>query len=161
MADSPLEPWHNEATGQAYSLLEDTLAELDFREAQGLPLLRLTVVRNRETGQTEDGLLGWALRHYPNVRYVDTLAEAATEPIVIAPDLTLNSEGEQPDLGGSYVGQRFILTRVWTPGSMIGFDFLAWFLQRQVRVQPAPMQTVALWVRQDVFDSKPIEDLLE
>jgi hypothetical protein len=43
----------------------------------------------------------------------------------------------------------------------VGADFATWFFQRNVRVQPAPRQVVALWVRQDVFDSRPIEDLLD
>jgi hypothetical protein len=44
---------------------------------------------------------------------------------------------------------------------LTGFDFGTWLMQRQVRQQPAPRQQVALWVRMDVFDSLPIQDLLD
>lgn len=156
-----VEPWHHEATESGYLLLEKTLDELAFREAQGLPLLPITVVRDRPTGLTEDGLLGWLLRDYPKARFVDTLSEAATAPIVIAPDFSVDGDGTQPNLGGSYVGQRFVLSRQWQPDMLTGFDFGTWLMQRQVRIQPAPKQQVALWVRMDVFDSLPIEDLLD
>jgi hypothetical protein len=160
-ANRAVEPWHHEATGDAYGLLERTLDELAFREAQGFPLLPITVVRDRSIGLTEDGLLGWLLRDHPNAHFVDTLGEAATAPIVIAPDFSTEGDGTQPDLGGSYVGQRFVLTREWQPNMLTGFDFGTWLLQRQVRLQPAPKQPVALWVRMDVFDNLPIEDLLD
>ena len=156
-----VEPWHHESTEAGYPLLDKTLNELAFREAQGFPLLPVTVVRDRASGLTEDGLLGWLLRDYPNARFVDTLSEAAADPLVIAPDFSVDGDGTQPDLGGSYVGQRFVLTRQWMPDMLTGFDFATWLLQRQVRLQPAPKQQVALWVRMDVFDSLPIEDLLD
>jgi hypothetical protein len=156
-----VEPWHHESTEAGYPLLEKTLNELAFREAQGFPLLPVTVVRDRATGMTEDGLLGWLLRDYPNARFVDTLSEAAAAPLVIAPDFSVDGDGTQPDLGGSYVGQRFVLTRQWTPDMLTGFDFGTWLMQRQVRLQPLPQQQIALWVRMDVFDSLPIEELLD
>lgn len=156
-----VEPWHHEATGSGYVLLEKTLDELAFREAQGFPLLPVTVVRDRSIGMTEDGLLGWLLRDYPNARFVDTLDEATAAPIVIAPDYSTEGDGTQPDLGGSYVGQRFILTRQWQTDMLTGFDSATWLMQRQVRIQPAARQQVALWIRMDVFDNLPIEDLLD
>lgn len=156
-----VEPWHHESTEAGYPLLETTLNELAFREAQGFPLLPVTVVRDRTMGLTEDGLAGWLLRDYPNARFVDTLAEASTAPLVLAPDYSVDGDGTQPDLGGSYVGQRFVLTREWRPNMLTGFDFGTWLMQRQVRQQPAPRQQVALWVRMDVFDSLPIQDLLD
>jgi len=144
-----------------YALLERSIFDLSFRESQGFPLLPITVLREPATGLTQDGMIGWMLRDQSNVRWVDSIAEAATAPIVIAPDIGTDPEAVLPDLGGSYVGQPFIITKKWTPDSLVGLDFLTWFLQRRVRVAPVSGLAVTLWVRQDVFDSRPIEDLLD
>lgn len=159
--NSAVEPWHHEATGDGYRMLEQTMDDLAFREAQGFPLLPVVVVRDPANDLTENGLLGWLLRDYPNARFVDTLAEAVAAPLVIAPDFSRDGDGTQPDLGGSYVGQRFVLTRGWQPDMLIGVDLLTWLMQRRVRLEPAPRQQVTLWVRMDVFDSQPITDLLD
>ncbi len=160
-AENPVEPWNHEATLTGYALLERSMFELSFRESQGFPLLPITVLREPAIGLTEDGLVGWMLRDQANVRWVDSLAEAATAPIVIAPDVGTSQDVPLPDLGGSYVGQPFIITKKWSPDSMVGLDFTTWFLQRRVRVEPSNGLSVILWVRQDVFDSRPIEDLLD
>lgn len=158
-SDYAAEPWHMEATTHSYGLLEDTLNDLAFREAQGLPILPITVVRNPAIGLTEDGVLGWMLREYSRVRWVDSDEAAATDPIIIAQERS-GFEVEQPNFGGSYVGQPFAITKKWSPDTMIGLDFLTWIVQRNVRFEPSPWLSVTLWVRQDVFEHKPVENLL-
>lgn len=157
-ADNPVESWGREATGRGYTQLSDTLHDFMMRESSGFTLLPITVVRDPSTGVTEDGLLGWMLKDQ-RVTFVDSIAEARTRPFVIVPNNLVDTE-ILPDLGGSYVGQRFILTRTWSPTTVLGADVLPWWLQRQTRSQPYAVQMVTLWVRQDVFEGAPISDLL-
>lgn len=157
-ADNPVEAWDTPATGRGYAALVQTLDDFMMREASGFTLLPITVVRDASMGVSEDGLLGWMLKNQ-RVTFVDTLAEASTKPIVIVPDSVIG-ESLVPDLGGSYVGQRFVLAKAWSPTTLLGADFLPWWLQRQTRTVAYPVQSVTLWVRQDVFESLPISDLL-
>lgn len=158
-ADNAAEPWHHEAVGVSYQLMERTLYDLTMRETQGLPLLPITVIRDEATGLSENGLMAWMLRDFNKVTWVNTEAEAKAAPIVIAPQ-NLMVLGEQTiALGGSYVGQPFTLTRIWSPAYLANQDVVTWFLQRNTRVVPPKHQAVVLWVRQDVFESVPVQDL--
>jgi hypothetical protein len=157
-ADNPTEAWDSPATGLGYRQMTKTLHDFMQREAYGFSLLPITVVRDPSTGATEDGLLGWMLKDQ-RVTFVDTLTEARAKPFVMVSNALLESN-TVPDLGGSYVGQRFVLTKAWSPNTLLGADVLTWWLQRQTRSQPYPVQTVTLWVRQDVFEGVPIGDLL-
>lgn len=158
-AYNPVEPWNHRTTGQPYELLEKTLHDLNMRETQALPLLPVTVIRDQAGSVTEDGLLGWLLRDYPNVAYVSSVDEARAAPIVLQIVPAARIDDPLPELGGSYVGQRFALTMQWDPQSMQGLDSLPWFLQRRVRVAPTADVYAMLWLRQDVFEGEPIEEL--
>jgi len=157
-ADNPTQAWDTPATGVGYVKLTETLHDFMLRETQAFPVLPITVVRDPANGVTENGLLGWLLKDQ-RVEYVDTLGEASAKPFVIVSSAYLETS-LSPDLGGSYVGQRFILSKDWNTGTLIGADVMPWWLQRQTRSKPYPVQTVTLWVRQDVFESVPVSDLL-
>ena len=157
-ADSPIEAWDSPTTGQGYQRLAETLHDFMLRETLAFPLLPITVVRDPASGVTEDGLLGWLLKDQ-RVEFVDTLGEARAKPFVIVSDATLEAN-VVPDLGGSYVGQKFVLAKAWNPDTLLGVDVMPWWMQRQTRSKPYPVQTVTLWVRQDVFESVPVGDLL-
>lgn len=157
-ADDPVEAWDSPTTGRGYMLLSQTLDDFMMRESFGFSLLPITVVRDAASGVTEDGLLGWLLKDQ-RVEFVDSLDEARAKPFVIVPDGYFE-ENLEPDLGGSYVGQKFVLSKAWSPNTLLGADVLTWWLQRQTRSQPYAVQSVTLWVRQDVFEGAPITDLL-
>jgi len=157
-ADSPIEAWDSPVTSQGYARMVETLDDFMLRETQGFPLLPITVVRDPASGVTEDGLLGWMLKDQ-RVEFVDTLGEARAKPFVIVSDDMLETT-LTPELGGSYVGQRFVLAKKWDTSTLLGLDFLPWWMQRQTRSKPYAAQTVTLWVRQDVFESVPVTDLL-
>ena len=70
-----VEPWHHEATGESYLRLERTLDELAFREAQGFPLLPVTVVRDRSMASPKTACSAGCCAIDPNARFVDTLGE--------------------------------------------------------------------------------------
>lgn len=159
-AHNPVEPWNHRTTGQPYELLEKSLHDLTLRESQAFPLLPVTVIRDPAGSVTEDGLLGWLLRDYPNATFVSSVEEARAAPIVLQIVPALRIDDPLPELGGSYVGQRFAITMRWDPASMQGLDSLPWVLQRRVRVLPAADVYAMLWLRQDVFEGEPIEELV-
>ena len=90
--------------------------------------------------------------------YVEDVSDVVGSPIVIVPAFD-ESVSAPPELGGPYVGQRFILTMEWNFGSMQGFDILPLWTSHKVRVQPAQKDAVILWLRQDVYDSNPVSPL--
>jgi len=66
---------------------------------------------------------------------------------------------EPPDLGGSYLGETFILQRDWNPNTLNFWQVGAWWFQRKTRVPGQPLQEVVLWVRQDVYNGVPFPGL--
>jgi hypothetical protein len=153
------EPWSYRATADGYNLLAETLRDFQRREAQGFDILPLTVVRDRELGMTEEGLLGWMLRDTNRTQFVNAAVEARGAPMILLPEGAV-ADPTAPDLGGSYVGQRFVLTRTWSPNTLTGLDALSWLFQRRTRSATEPEQMLTLWVRQDVYESRPFTDLL-
>src|SRR5690606_10468611 len=130
-AANPVELWHIEASGQQTRRLPDALLELARRETGGFPFLTVYA-------QADDaGIVGWLLRDFVDVRYISQPNEAAAQGVVL-----LQAADELPDLGGSYVGQQFVITCVWNPGVLLGYDVLPWWLQRRVRSQAVPAQTL-------------------
>lgn len=140
-SENPVEFWHMRATGRETALLHDTLLELTRRESGGFPYLTVY------TQADDSGIVGWLLRDFVNARYVMDAAEARTQEVVLLP-----ASAEPPALGGSYVGQNFVITRAWSFSTLLGFDVLPWWTQRRVRVEPGPEQEYILWLRQDVYD---------
>ncbi len=147
-ADNPIEFWHDRATAPEVLLLRETLSELVQRESRGFPVMPLTVLSDGET-ITGNGVVAWELRDFVNARFVDSLNGAVGEQIVILPDII------DPDLGGSYVGQDFVISRTWDSSTLEPVDFLTWWLQSRARVQPQVEGRVVLWLRQDVYDGVP------
>ncbi|GAB4522307.1 MAG: hypothetical protein OHK0046_34750 [Anaerolineae bacterium] len=150
-ADDPVELWYIRAPAEDAGLLRQTLLELADRETQGFPKVPVAVVA------PQDGLIAWLLRDFTNVRYVESVAEARGEQVVIAPATALPEDVENPDinLGGSYVGQRLVIERGWDVASLQGADFIPWWAVREVRDVPFTEQFYILWVRQDIFESQP------
>lgn len=143
-ADNPVELWHVEATGQDTRVLRDTLLELALRESGGFNQLPLYV-------QADDaGVLAWMLRDFHETVFINDPGAARQQGIAL-----LQPQLEPPDLGGHYVGQDFIITRVWNPRSMIGLDMFAWWMQRMARIEPLPVEQIVLWLRQDIYEGVP------
>jgi hypothetical protein len=132
------------------------MLELSFRETGGVPVIPATVVGN------DIGIIAWELRDFPNVTYTNEIADARTNEIVIIPDTDIQVSNAPdpvnlPDLGGSYVGQHFNIRMGWDIGSLAGFDVLTWWSTHKTRFDAYPLESVILWVRQDIFDSNPFE----
>lgn len=146
-ADSPVEPWHIEATTADAQMLRTTLIELDMREAQATRSLPIHVQAER------DGVAAWLLRDFQNITFISDAGSGFQQQVVL-----LQGQADDVTLGGSYVGQPISLTRVWSADQVLkGFDFLPWLLSRDVRADPASSTLMTLWVRQDVYDSAPVQ----
>lgn len=143
-ADDPVEPWHITTPTDSAIMLRTTLLELARRETMAFPGLRLMMMA------PDNGLVAWLARDFHNTTFINDVQEARGAEIVLLPELA-----EPPDLGGAYVGQPFTVLRSWGIGSLQGFDWLPWWVVRGARVRPAPFQQMALWVRQDIYESEP------
>lgn len=146
-ADNPAELWHTQAISRNTMLLRQTLEELSQRESGGFPQLSITVLA------PQDGAVAWLVRDYPNAQFIQDVSEARTQPIVLLPQLV-----ENPDLGGSYVGQNFVISRAWSPQSVRLTDFPAWWLQRQTRTPATALNHVVLWLRQDIYSGVNLDE---
>lgn len=140
-ADNPVELWHTEPTARETFLLRDSLLELTRRQSGGFPYLRLYAQVE------EDSVIAWLLRDFVRVNYITQPTEGRAQEVVLLPAMA-----EPPALGGSYVGQDFVTRRGWRMTGMEAFDFLPWWMQRRTRVPQLPVQTMVLWLRQDIYD---------
>jgi hypothetical protein len=143
------EIWQTTAIRADAYVLRDTLFQIAGLISRGEPDYAVAVVQDEEIGLTNEGLVAWLLRDFPNVRYVNTLEEAAQQEVIIA-RRTL----EELDLGGSYVGQNFTLREHPTWSAPL-FDVPAWLAQRRLRDVDNLTDQVILWVRLDIYNSAP------
>lgn len=147
-AASPDGLWRESAVAPDAYLLRETLFELAQRETAGFPLMDLTIVTDGQGIVTDNGIISWLLRDFPNARFESFVAAAAGARIVLMRD-----DGQMAsELAGDYVGQRFVLRRRASLAELDIWDFPAWWSQR--RLDPAYLKEDAaiLWLRQDVYD---------
>ena len=148
----PASLWMRPAISEDAQLLRQTLFEIADRESRGFPLLDLTVVEDRAGALREDGMLAWLLRDFPNARFVRDAEVATSDPIVI---MAATDDGP-PDLGGSYVGQRFLLRRYKSLLDLNIWQLPAWWSHRRLRDNIGIEEAAILWLRQDVYDGRAI-----
>ncbi len=150
----PPEVWHVNAVSPDAVTLRETLHDLDRRSDGGLSLLPVTVVTDAEAGLTDDGLVAWLLRDFENARFTDSVDIASRDEVILLPA----ASDDDPELGGSYVGQSVTLRQAWSVSSLRGQDVLAWWLQRSVPQADFDSDTAVLWVRMDVYDAIPADE---
>lgn len=136
-------------TADAYELRE-TLFDVARRDTRGFPAIQLVILRDEEAGLTGDSLVAWLVRDFENARFVDTIGDARQEEVVL-----LAQSEEDPDLGGSYVGQSFIIRETWQRGRLGLMDWISWYTQRETRPYDLPEDATVLWLRIDVYDGIP------
>ncbi|MCU0514052.1 MAG: glycosyltransferase family 39 protein [Anaerolineae bacterium] len=150
-ASAPGGIWHTAAVTPDFTLLQQTLTDVARRNNRGFTeQIPVTVVMDASRGITDSGLMAWLLREYPAAEFVASAAEAREDGIIL-----MAPAAEPPDLGGTYVGQSFVLREHWTFGQAVPGDWPAWFTQRRLRAEPRPQDIVVLWLRQDVFNALP------
>lgn len=146
------EIWHSSVTLHDANWLRATLIDVNNRNTATHPTTPVTVVVDEIVGLTPHGFVAWTLRDFKDVRFVSSAAEAARDPIVIMRD-----PGEAlPDLGGSYVGQRFRIREFRSLGGAAATDLVAWLAQRRTRSFVPLATDVVLWLRLDVYNAAPI-----
>ncbi len=84
--------------------------------------------------------LRWALRGFPNVRLVPSVAPTAAPVVITLPE-------EQPRLGTRYSGTEITVLPRWAPSRLAnGYARLRWVLYREV-TEPPEGRSVVLWVQ--------------
>lgn len=157
-ADNPAELWHPKATAKDAYLLRETLFELaDRGDSKGFPLIKLNIVTDPGGIISDSGLIAWLARDFPNARFVTSVNAAAGAPII----LTAHDGENQPELGGDYAGQRFVLRRSWSISQLGLWDLPAWWSHRRLRSQRQTEEAAVLWLRQDVYDGIPADERLQ
>lgn len=145
-SDDPVMFWHDAPAANQTFVLRETLFTFADREHGGMP-------RNQVMALVpEDSTLAWTLRDFTNLTFIRDVSEARGAEIILLP-----VSQDEPALGGSYVGQRFVTRKAWSPQTLHGLDFMAWWMQGRTRVPAAPGETYVLWVRQDIYDGAPFD----
>lgn len=140
-SESPVELWHVQPTSRETALLRETLFEVARRETEGVANVPIFVEA------PDDGVVAWLVRDFVNTTFINDISQAREQQVIL-----LGDAGTLPDLGGSYVGQRFVIHTRWSPEGMLWLDYPAWWLQRRTRAAATPSDVVVLWLRQDVYD---------
>lgn len=153
-ADSPAELWHQSATTKDAYLLRATLFEIADRDSRGFPLLDVSIVTDESGVIENDGLVAWLVRDFPNATFVNSLTAAQRDQIILMAQTSVT----EPDLGGDYVGQSFVLQLHWSFTDLNAMDVLAWWSQRRFRAEQQFEEISILWLRQDVYDGIPVNE---
>ena len=147
-ANEPAELWNEIAVAKDAPLLRQTLFELAARNTNGFPLINITIVTDPEGIVSDNGLIAWMARDFPNARFVGSSAEAVADPVVIMAD----GAEESIDLKADYVGQRFVLRRHISLAKLDIWQLPAWWSHRRSRKSNIIEEAVILWLRQDIYD---------
>lgn len=147
-ADDPVEFWNRNPTGSATLELRHTIMELADRQTSGFPEMAVTVLA------PDDGVVAWLLRDFPNTAFITDVNAARGQGIVLLPVAL-----DKPDLGGPYVGQKFVISRSWNLAAVGLTNFPAWWLQRRTLTGALPSDEMTLWLRQDVYNGTQDDSL--
>lgn len=119
-ATSPAEPWVTAPTSARVYTFLDVLRDVSVQKTGTVSDVPITVEGS------PDGVLGWYLRDYEHVTYVDLLAPATNTEVVITADTVIS-----PTVATAYTGADFVLRDGWLPpgGEQLG-EVLGWMLMR-------------------------------
>lgn len=153
-ANNPAELWHQNAIADDAYLLRDTLFEIADRDSNGFPLISVSAVTDNAGVIRNDGLIAWLLRDFPNASFVNTIDAVQGDQIILMAETSVT----QPELGGDYVGQSFILRHTWSASKLNPVDIWAWWSQRRIREEQRLQEISVLWLRQDVYNGIPVTE---
>ncbi|MEO8606747.1 MAG: glycosyltransferase family 39 protein [Chloroflexota bacterium] len=145
-ADNPVELWNRQPVSEDMFLLRQTLQDVADRQTSGFPKIPIVAL------VPDDGVAAWELRDFVNAKYITDVGDAKAQQIVIMPQTN-----QPPNLDGNYVGSKYDLSADWSPQSVQFADVLAWWLQRKTRVPSTPVNTLVLWLRQDIYIGTPYQ----
>lgn len=138
---SPLELWEPTTTADNVHLLIRSIEDVSDRTVGNETDLEITVL-NDPVWNDRDGLLGWELRDFTKVKFVDGLGGDVNSPVVIT-----EASVSDPKLGSSYVGQPFPVFGREQLAAPALEQTVDWWLYRSGDVE---YSRKVLWVRQDV-----------
>jgi predicted membrane-bound mannosyltransferase len=144
-ATDPHELWNVLPAQRETALMIETAEEVS-RMTEGAPHEVGIVVQGHP-----NGMIGWALRDFENVTFVEAVSPNVTAPMVITPADTRN-----PTLGSDYVGQDFAVARAWTPTWADANQFLLWLIYREGATPPEEYRFI-LWIQEDIYRLLPNE----
>ena len=144
--DNPVELWNRQPISEDMFLLRQTLNDVADRQTNGFPKIPIMAL------VPEDGVAAWELRDYVNTQFITDVGDAKAQEIVLLPQ-----SNEPPNLGGNYVGSKYDVSADWSPQSVQFADLLAWWLQRKTRLPTTPVNTLVLWLRQDIYNGTPYQ----
>lgn len=138
------ELWSTHAATEDYHSLQATLNEYSRRENGTLHEIEVTVEGR------DDSALAWALRDFPNARFVERVTYATTSPAVIT------AGTQPPSVGADYVGQELILGYHWSAYDLTWTDFGAWLFLNRSHDDPLVTDTYRLWITKEVYDVQKV-----
>lgn len=156
-ANNPAELWHLRTPTRDAHFLRETLFEIADRNTLGFPLIPVTVVTEGSFKLDDSGLVAWLIRDFENAQFVSTVEQARQDEIVLIPVSNVSVEAPEPELGGSYVGQPFVLENHWLPSMLGRNEWLQWLMQRRVNDDTYITENMILWLRIDVYDDIPAD----
>jgi hypothetical protein len=152
-ASNPYELWHDTATTADAYLLRETLLEVADRDTKGFPLINLTILQDEAAGVTDDSVIAWLVRDFRNTVFVNAIENVQRDEIILMPVMA-----EDPDLGGSYVGQSFTIRQDWSLSNLCRCELLSWLGQRKGQSTAILHDGTVLWLRIDVYDGIPASE---
>jgi|GEM_PF-4350560 len=133
------ELWYTQAAPEDYYTISEVLSEYSRRD-NGTPTeMNITMQHDG------DGALGWAVRHFKNIQFVERLDPSTTTPAILVPDGEIQ-------VAADYVGQAVDLGYDWQPSDLTWVDMGSWLFMRQTRQTLEPSDTWRIWIRSDVYD---------
>lgn len=130
--------WASRTTSPSLKRMVETIEDISRRTVGNSRDVEITVVVDPA------GSLGWVLREFPGVVWVNSLSPTIASSIVITP-----SDMVDPILGSSYMGQEFLFATQRKKRLDSRDGIMAYLDSRADQVSIEPSRLV-LWVRKDV-----------
>lgn len=143
-AGDPRELWHVQPVDPELTLLRQTLIEVSERQTgrpDEVPIVAAVPY---------DDAVAWQLRDFRFVTYTPAIDRWETRPVIVAP-----AAFRPETLGARYVGQDFVVTRVWDMSQFRPEDILVWLMYGEAQPPARIDQRVVVWVREDVYGLPP------
>ncbi|MEK9164790.1 MAG: hypothetical protein AAB342_05460, partial [Chloroflexota bacterium] len=141
-ADDPRELWTAAPTTGNIRLMMQTIEGVSDRYVGNKHEAEIVVLNDPARNDAE-GLLGWELRDFTKVEFVDALSPAVNAPIVIADESV-----SDPKLGSDYVGEKFAVFARQADAPLTLENAANWWLFRAGAVEYARK---VVWVRGDAM----------
>lgn len=143
-AGYPVDLWQRRAVSPNLNLLRASLLDLADRTTRGYTEMQLGVV----TGG--DPLIAWQVRDFNNALLAGDVASVRGLPVILIPAQPIDTP--DPELGGAYFGQEFLVAQMWDINLLFANEIAAWWTERFANNQATINTRYVLWVRQDIYD---------